>query len=83
MELTSQGIQTGIHYPIPVHLMEAYRDLGYGEGSFPEAEKAAREVLSLPMYPELRDEQIRSVASAVTAAQPTIPLTEQEVLACL
>ena len=83
-ELTSQGIQTGIHYPIPVHLMEAYQDLGYGEGSFPEAEKAAREVLSLPMYPELRDEQIRSVALAVAAAQePTVPVTEQEVLACL
>ena len=74
-ELTSTGIQTGIHYPIPVHLMEAYQDLGHGEGSFPEAEKAAREVLSLPMYPELRDEQIREVASAVTAPQ--------EVLVCL
>jgi dTDP-4-amino-4,6-dideoxygalactose transaminase len=83
-ELTSQGIQTGIHYPIPVHLMEAYRDLGYGEGCFPEAERAAREVLSLPMYPELRDEQIRAVASAVAAVQePTIPVPEQEVLACL
>ena len=74
-DLSTQGIQTGIHYPVPVHLMEAYQDLGYAEGSFPEAEKAAREVLSLPMYPELRDEQIREVACGVMA--------EQEVLACL
>jgi dTDP-4-amino-4,6-dideoxygalactose transaminase len=93
-ELTSQGIQTGIHYPIPVHLMEAYRDLGYGEGSFPEAERAAREVLSLPMYPELRDEQIRTVAHAVRTAQavtaahdlaapPIDKPMEQEVAVCL
>ncbi len=73
-ELASQGVQTGIHYPIPVHLMEAYRDLGYGEGTFPEAEKAAREVLSLPMYPELREEQIRTISRAVMAT------TSQEIL---
>jgi dTDP-4-amino-4,6-dideoxygalactose transaminase len=76
-ELTAQGVQTGIHYPVPVHLMEAYRELGYGEGSFPEAEKAAREVLSLPMYPELRDDQIRAVAQALSTP------VAQEVPACL
>lgn len=76
-ELASKGIQTGIHYPIPVHLMDAYRELGYRKGSFPEAEKAAREVLSLPMYPELRDDQIRTVADAL------ITFVEQEVPVCL
>jgi dTDP-4-amino-4,6-dideoxygalactose transaminase len=74
-ELASQGIQTGIHYPIPVHLMEAYRELGHKEGDFPQAEKAAREVLSLPMYPELTNDQIRTIAQAVNASM------RQEVLA--
>jgi len=63
--LTAKGIQTGIHYPIPVHLLPAWIDLGYGAGDFPHAEQAAAEVLSLPMYPELSDEQIDAVASAV------------------
>ena len=60
-------MQTGIHYPIPVHLQEAYRDLGYVEGMFPQAESAAREVLSLPMYPELSNSQIEVVAAAVNS----------------
>lgn len=51
--LTERGVGTGIHYPIPVHLLPAYADLGHGPGSFPVTEKAASEVLSLPMYPEL------------------------------
>jgi dTDP-4-amino-4,6-dideoxygalactose transaminase len=63
--LQAREIQTGIHYPTPVHLMEAYRDLGYPKGSFPIAEAAAAEILSLPMYPELNKEMIRQVAEAV------------------
>ncbi len=51
--LQSRGIQSGIHYPIPVHLQEAYADPRYKAGDFPHSEKAAAEVLSLPMYPEL------------------------------
>ena len=51
--LQAHGVQTGIHYPIPVHLQEAYRDLGYAAGDFPHSEQAADEVLSLPMFPEL------------------------------
>ena len=50
--LQAQGIQTGIHYPIPVHLLPAYADLGYSAGQFPHSERAANEVLSLPMFPE-------------------------------
>jgi dTDP-4-amino-4,6-dideoxygalactose transaminase len=64
-KLQNQGIQTGIHYPIPVHLQKAYSDLGYKPGDFPKSEKAASEVLSLPMYPELSEAQVETVASAV------------------
>jgi dTDP-4-amino-4,6-dideoxygalactose transaminase len=64
-KLTDQGIQTGIHYPIPVHLQPAYADLGYKVGDFPQSEAAAKEVLSLPMYPELSENQIKSICAAV------------------
>jgi dTDP-4-amino-4,6-dideoxygalactose transaminase len=60
--LHEKGVQTGIHYPIPVHLQEAYSNLGYHPGTFPHAETAAREVLSLPMFAELKEEQIRQIA---------------------
>ncbi len=63
--LTDEGVQTGIHYPVPVHLQPAYADLGYGPGSFPEAESAARQVLSLPLYPELPLQDLSQVADAV------------------
>ncbi len=59
------GIQTGIHYPKPIHLQEAYADLGYRPGDFPQAERLAKRVLSLPMYPELREDQIERVARAI------------------
>jgi dTDP-4-amino-4,6-dideoxygalactose transaminase len=65
--LTEAGVQTGVHYPIPVHLQPAYADLGYSRGDFPVAEQAAAEVLSLPMFPELTDEQIESIASVFRA----------------
>ena len=63
--LSEQGIQIGIHYPIPVHLQPAYSDLGYQPGAFPHTELAAQEVLSLPMYPELTPEQINEVAQSL------------------
>ncbi len=72
--LTERGIGCGIHYPIPIHLQEAYRSLGLGAGSFPIAERCANEFLSLPMFPELTPAQIdtvvhevKSVMSAVTS----------------
>ncbi|HEY3862898.1 MAG TPA: DegT/DnrJ/EryC1/StrS family aminotransferase [Verrucomicrobiae bacterium] len=61
--LSDKGISCAIHYPIPVHLQEAYRFLGCDEGSFPAAERCAEEFLSLPMFPELTNEQIHAVAS--------------------
>lgn len=63
--LAAKGIKTGIHYPTPIHLHEAYEDLGLREGAFPESERLARRTLSLPMYPELRAEQIEYVAAAI------------------
>jgi dTDP-4-amino-4,6-dideoxygalactose transaminase len=65
--LLAQGIQTGIHYPTPVHLLPAFADLGYQAGQFPHSEQAAREVLSLPMFPELTAAQGEQVAQAVLA----------------
>jgi dTDP-4-amino-4,6-dideoxygalactose transaminase len=65
LSLRANGVQTGIHYPIPVHLQEAYRDLGYRAGEFPNAERAAREVLSLPLYPEMTNLQVETVAAAI------------------
>jgi dTDP-4-amino-4,6-dideoxygalactose transaminase len=64
--LSDAGVQTGVHYPIPVHLQPAYRDLGYAAGAFPVCERAAAEVLSLPMFPELTSDQIAQVALALT-----------------
>jgi len=63
--LAANRIGTGIHYPIPLHLQNAYRDLGYKKGDFPVAEKLASEILSLPMYPTLSPEQQQSVADAI------------------
>jgi dTDP-4-amino-4,6-dideoxygalactose transaminase len=60
--LTDRGIGCGIHYPIPVHLQEAYRFLGHGKGSFPVAERCAEQFLSLPMFPALSPEQVATVA---------------------
>jgi dTDP-4-amino-4,6-dideoxygalactose transaminase len=64
--LDSRGIASGIHYPIPIHLHEAYSNLGYRRGDFPVSEGFAEQILSLPMYPDLRREMIEYVAEAVT-----------------
>ena len=66
--LTAEGIQTGVHYPIPVHLQPAYGDLGYHAGDFPVSEAAAAEVLSLPMDPELSDDDIATIAGVLRGA---------------
>ncbi|HLF28174.1 MAG TPA: DegT/DnrJ/EryC1/StrS family aminotransferase [Anaerolineae bacterium] len=63
--LREKGIGTGIHYPVPIHLQPAYRGRLGDAGSLPETERAAREILSLPMYPELSEEQVRQVAEAI------------------
>jgi dTDP-4-amino-4,6-dideoxygalactose transaminase len=64
--LWQKGIETGIHYPVPLHLTEAYHSLGYpGRGALPVSEQLAEEILSLPMFPELSEEQKSYTAAAL------------------
>jgi dTDP-4-amino-4,6-dideoxygalactose transaminase len=65
--LKASGIATGLHYPLPVHLQKCYREWGYQEGHLPETERAAREILSLPMFPGLAPDQQLRVARAIEA----------------
>jgi dTDP-4-amino-4,6-dideoxygalactose transaminase len=64
-ELADQGIQTGIHYAVPLHLEPAFAGLGYSRGEFPVAERAAASIVSLPMYPFLSEDEVARVAEAV------------------
>jgi dTDP-4-amino-4,6-dideoxygalactose transaminase len=68
-KLSDAGIQTGIHYPIPIHLQPAYASLGHQHGDFPESERQSERVLSLPMFAELTEDQVRTVAHAITGAR--------------
>jgi len=63
--LHDSGIECGVHYPVPIHLQEAYASRGEGVGSFPVAESSARELLSLPMFPELTKEQISYICCEI------------------
>jgi dTDP-4-amino-4,6-dideoxygalactose transaminase len=65
--LNAQGVGTGLHYPVPLHLQNAYRHLGLGRGAFPVTERAAERILSLPMFPELSQEQVEHVADLIRA----------------
>jgi dTDP-4-amino-4,6-dideoxygalactose transaminase len=62
-DLGANGVATGLHYPVPLHLQEAYKDLGYREGDFPVSEKLARRILSLPIYPGLSTDAAEYVVS--------------------
>lgn len=73
-ELEAMGIGTGLHYPTPIHLQPAYAPLRHGPHAFPEAERSAARVLSLPMYPELSNEQVdRVVGALLTAVSKATP----------
>lgn len=80
-QLAKSGIGTGIHYPVPLHLQEAYRHLQYPPGSFPVCEKVASEILSLPMYPQLRADQsqrvVREIAAIVSTRRKPATTVEQ------
>ena len=65
--LATAGVSTGIHYPIPIHLQPAYRDLGYGMGDFPVSERKAQRILSLPMYPHMPDDVVDRVIHTTRA----------------
>ena len=64
-KMNARGLNCAIHYPVPIHLQEAYRPLGLKPGSFPVVERVSGELLSLPMFPELRPEQIQRVAEGL------------------
>ncbi len=66
--LSERGIGTGLHYPVPLHLQPAYADLGHQLGDFPVSERRADRLLSLPMFPELTDEEIEAVAKGLVDA---------------
>ena len=65
--LKKAGIGTGIHYPIPLHLQKAYESMNYGVGDFPVTEKAAVEIVSLPMFPQLTPQQQAQVVDEIVA----------------
>lgn len=64
--LKEKGVATGVHYPLPLHLQPAYADLNYREGDFPATEQAAKEILSLPMYPEMTADHVAEVCDAIS-----------------
>ena len=66
--LAGAGVESGIHYPIPLHLQPAYAHLGHRPGDFPVAERLAAEIISLPMFPEITEGQQDHVASALASA---------------
>jgi dTDP-4-amino-4,6-dideoxygalactose transaminase len=67
-ELQAAGIGAGIHYPVPIHLTEAFAGLGHTEGTFPVTERVSGELLSLPLFAEITDELQERVADALTSA---------------
>ena len=70
--LAAQGLETRVHYPVPLHLQTVYKDLGYSAGDFPHAERMAGETLSLPLFAELRDEEIRTITGHIRTFFQTI-----------
>jgi dTDP-4-amino-4,6-dideoxygalactose transaminase len=71
--LAENGIATGLHYPVPIHLQKAYANSGFKEGDFPVTEKVAKEILSLPMFPQLMNEHIGYVVSKIKELSATNP----------
>jgi dTDP-4-amino-4,6-dideoxygalactose transaminase len=68
--LRQHGVESGIHYPIPIHLQPAYSHLGHSRGDFPVAESLAQRIVSLPVYPEMTEAQIEAVIDAVLSWSP-------------
>jgi dTDP-4-amino-4,6-dideoxygalactose transaminase len=64
-ELEKRGVETAVHYPVPIHLQEAFAHLGYKKGSLPNTERACERVISMPIFPELTEEQVQYAASSL------------------
>jgi dTDP-4-amino-4,6-dideoxygalactose transaminase len=79
--LAAGGIETGIHYPTPIHLQQAYSGLRYQTGSFPVTEYLSSRILSLPMYPDLTDEKIEHVASVLLESLQCSTLNQEQIAA--
>ncbi|MCX5802864.1 MAG: DegT/DnrJ/EryC1/StrS family aminotransferase, partial [Proteobacteria bacterium] len=65
--LSEQGVSTLIHYPMPIHMQKVYKHLGYKHGDFPNAEKVAKEIISLPMYPSLKEDEVLYICGRIRA----------------
>lgn len=63
--LNEKGVQTGLHYPMPLHIQNAYKYRGYKNGDFPAAEKGCSEILSIPIFPEITDEQVNYICDTI------------------
>ncbi|MER3476999.1 MAG: erythromycin biosynthesis sensory transduction protein eryC1 [Leptolyngbya sp. ERB_1_2] len=74
--LEAQGIQTGVHYPLPCHLQPAFKNLGYREGDFPVSESLCQEIISLPMYPGLTETQVIQIVGAIEESLATPAVVE-------
>ena len=72
--LAERGVETAVHYPRPLHLQGALAPLGYHEGDLPEAERASREVLSLPIFRTMRDEECEHVVSSLVELLTEVPV---------
>ena len=71
--LRQAGIESRVHYPVPLHLLDAWRSLGHREGSFPHAERAARDVVSIPVHPELEPAEVERIAATLGALAGSRP----------